>query len=584
MRDGGARPAARAGKRAYTIIAENNGPDVAPSVRVSGLPRGITEFDASEGSYDPGSGVRTISNLDTGPSRRCRGKLETPTLTLVTDSAVPITATIENTQDYCVRIKTSDPDVENDLECVGSLPSGYTEHSGNYLDYIEKNNSATIEARWGTGETPPGAPQNWRTAIIHHDAAGGDYGGVDVSPVTVNIIDGAPYSPAPGLPDRPTPGSPDSATPGAPPKVAMSVNQLLLSEAGGQGIYTVLLNSVPSEPLDIVVASSAPGAARLQAGQGSPSAQVTLRFTPANWNDIQTVTVIGQNDNRNNPNNQRISTIIHTATGSGYNGDPVGNPVVVTVVDSDGSADIRLSKTKLYIPEDGDVSYGIKLNSQPTSPVTVFIENGDDDFYLHNYGNQHQWQSGIAAELVFTPSNWHTEQIVFVHNIVGSSGTHILRHHTESDDPKYNNKPGPSAQLVRTRKATVTLSAPSTRIFEGGPGKITASIDGNPLPYGMTVFVYLNDIDIDMPDGVEYIDGNKIAITIPAGRTSKSLSFTAKSNIANEPNDDCQHGYIDLPIWFDQPNNYTVDDLLSPATILTVWHRDYAPGGKCAGR
>ena len=73
VRDGGASPAVAAGQQAYTVMAMNNGPDVAPNVRVTGLPTGVTEFTASEGEYDPRSGVWTIGKLRTSDFYRGSG-------------------------------------------------------------------------------------------------------------------------------------------------------------------------------------------------------------------------------------------------------------------------------------------------------------------------------------------------------------------------------------------------------------------------------------------------------------------------------------------------------------------------------
>ncbi len=160
VRDAGANPEVATDRSAYTILAVNNGPDTAPAVRVTGLPTGVTEFFASVGEYDPASGVWTIGELRPGYDHRPSvHAAEGPALTLVTDdpAAPDFTATIENAQDYCVRIKDDDPDPENDLECTGSVPTGYTEHSTAYYDHVPGNNTATIAARAGTGERA-GAP------------------------------------------------------------------------------------------------------------------------------------------------------------------------------------------------------------------------------------------------------------------------------------------------------------------------------------------------------------------------------------------------------------------------------------------
>ena len=163
VRDAGASPEAGGSQRAYTVVAVNNGPQTAAAVEVTltGVPQGAQAI-ASEGDYDSATGVWTISELRTPDIRRSTGLPEGPTLTLVTAGANPgpITATIENTEDNCVRIKKGDTDPENDLDCVGSLPTGYTEHSAAYYDYVTDNNTATVQAHAGTGAGAPGAPRS----------------------------------------------------------------------------------------------------------------------------------------------------------------------------------------------------------------------------------------------------------------------------------------------------------------------------------------------------------------------------------------------------------------------------------------
>ena len=155
VRDAGANPEVATGQSAYTILAVNNGPDTAPAVRVelAEAPEGA-EAVPSQGSYAEGTcqgglceGVWTIGELYPGYHNRpsVYGK-DGVTLTLITASGGPITAEIENTQDYCVRIKFRP---ENDLECTGSLQAGYTEHTAAYYDHFDGNNTTTVALRAG---------------------------------------------------------------------------------------------------------------------------------------------------------------------------------------------------------------------------------------------------------------------------------------------------------------------------------------------------------------------------------------------------------------------------------------------------
>ena len=140
----------------FTLTALNHGPDDAPAARVDvTLPPGLrfARSEASQGSY--ANGVWNIGELEIAEHRRARGLSEGATLTIyaepATNTGTPnqmVSASIVNTEDYCVRIKTSDPSSGNDLDCAGALPSGYTEHSAEYLDYRPDNNRVSLPADW----------------------------------------------------------------------------------------------------------------------------------------------------------------------------------------------------------------------------------------------------------------------------------------------------------------------------------------------------------------------------------------------------------------------------------------------------
>ena len=159
VRDAGGSPDVAPAQRAYAVAAINNGPDTAPAVQVTltGAPENARAI-ASQGTYS--NGVWTLGELESRDLGEAEGKTHVATLTLITDESTPpeISATIENTRNYCVRIKTGAPHNSNDLDCEGVLPTGYTEHSTRYYDHVEDNNTATIEAHAGTGAGHPDAP------------------------------------------------------------------------------------------------------------------------------------------------------------------------------------------------------------------------------------------------------------------------------------------------------------------------------------------------------------------------------------------------------------------------------------------
>ena len=249
-------------------------------------------------------------------------------------------------------------------------------------------------------------PQNRRGTTIRHRAAGGGYGSVRVAPVSVTVTDD------------------DATTPNQPPGVTVSQSQLLVAEDGGVATYTVSLNRQPSE--DVVVtarvapASPNPGAATLHRSGAAPGNSATLRFTTANWASPQTVTVTGQDDDRDNPNDQRTLRITHTARGGGYSGQAVGNPVAVTVVDDDVDDNVEpkvafgvtVSKSALAMMEGARDSYSVALNAEPLGPVRIELSSNATDV-----------ATVAPKELVFTTSNWKMPQTVTVTGVDDQQST-----------------------------------------------------------------------------------------------------------------------------------------------------------------
>ena len=175
VRNAGASPVVPAGRRGYTVMALNNGPDTAPvaQVTLSGVPEGA-EAVPSHGSYTQGTcqdglceGVWAIGELVLGDHRAFGHANEGPSLALITDNAMPadITAAITNTQDYSVCLDSSGDDVvlttPSETACTTEDATN-TWHSTEYYDRIGRNDTATIGAIAGTGDGRPDAPTNLR--------------------------------------------------------------------------------------------------------------------------------------------------------------------------------------------------------------------------------------------------------------------------------------------------------------------------------------------------------------------------------------------------------------------------------------
>ncbi len=161
VEDGGASAHAPADRNALTIVAVNNGPDAAPA-RVTGLPTGAEALHISQGSYDSGTGVWNIGELELRDVLQASGR---PQATLVLGASAGDTAsvTIANSKDYEVCIDSDGADLAHTTQTACEAVTGASWHTTNYYDYIDDNNTATITAARGTGGVGPDAPGNPRT-------------------------------------------------------------------------------------------------------------------------------------------------------------------------------------------------------------------------------------------------------------------------------------------------------------------------------------------------------------------------------------------------------------------------------------
>ena len=153
VRDGGSSPGVAADETAFTVVAQNNGPDRAEGARVEvTLPTGATFVRAipSAGTYDGNSGVWSVGPLQPVAVRQVSGQRAGETLTLVVsgvtagDAGSTATATISN----------------DNTNYPYSLTAGGTTYTGTVYDYRSGNDTATLTAQAGTGTPAPGTPKS----------------------------------------------------------------------------------------------------------------------------------------------------------------------------------------------------------------------------------------------------------------------------------------------------------------------------------------------------------------------------------------------------------------------------------------
>jgi subtilisin family serine protease len=220
------------------------------------------------------------------------------------------------------------------------------------------------------------------------------YNGIAVASVTVSITDN------------------DSAG------VDVTPAAIAATEGGATGSYDVVLTSQPTADVSITL---------------TPDPQVTtsaspLLFTPANWDDAQTVTVTAANDDV--AEGTHSGSVSHSASSDddNYDGLAIGN-VNVEVTDND-SAGVDVTPTATSATEGGATgSYDVVLTSQPTAAVSIALV---PDAQV----------STSASPLVFTAANWDVAQSVTVTAVDDTDfeGAHsgTISHTATSDDDGYD--------------------------------------------------------------------------------------------------------------------------------------------------
>ena len=266
--------------------------------------------------------------------------------------------------------------------------------------------------------------------------------------------------------------------------VRVSPTELTIEE-GGEGSYTVVLDSEPASA--VTVSMFTPAGTDL-------SVDILPVFTASNWNRPQTVTVTAGEDE--DQEDERVTLTHRTASADAGYHDLTVDSLEVTITDNDAGAGVRVSPTELTIEEGGEGIYTVVLNTEPAAGVTVTVEAGGD-------------LTADPAVLAFTPLNWDRPQEVRV--TVGededaADETESITHGVTTVDSGYV---GVVVDEVRVTIADdegaggpgvgeeLTVSTTRLRITEGNMGSYTVVLNREPAS-GVTVAVSAGgDLTVD---------------------------------------------------------------------------------------
>ncbi len=171
---------------------------------------------------------------------------------------------------------------------------------------------------------------------------------------------------------------------------------LTTAETGTTATFTVVLTTAPSANVTIPVSST-------RTSEGTVSTP-SLVFTPANWDQPQTVTVTGVDDSIDD-GSQAYSAILDPATSTDTRFTGI-NPsdVALTNVDNDTRGVMVTPVSGLETSETGtSATFTMVLTSEPTADVTIAVATGDAT-------------EGTVAQtsLTFTPINWNAPRTIVV--------------------------------------------------------------------------------------------------------------------------------------------------------------------------
>ncbi len=175
---------------------------------------------------------------------------------------------------------------------------------------------------------------------------------------------------APQTPATPNEGGASPAVAGlaaagaSEPGLVFTPDAVTVTEAPGPGrtaTYKVALATKPTSDVIVRLISDDTGAATVSPGW--------LNFSTTDWNDGQTVTVTGVDDDLDNGSGRTVD-IRHNVAGGGY-GSVTGR-VSVTVAD-DERRGVVVSKQALTVLEGESGSYTLRLGSRPAGKVTVTL-------------------------------------------------------------------------------------------------------------------------------------------------------------------------------------------------------------------
>ena len=500
-------------ERTVVIPVTATGQDGATSSDYSGVPASVTfesgdtsktfTFAATDDAIDDDERVKLA--FGTLPTGITAGTIKETLVSITDDDTAGVT--IDPTTIGVVSGQSNEYTVVLDSEPTGDVTVTISGHSGADLT-LDKSVLTFTADDWDTAQSVKvtAAPEATAASVtLAHSVSGGDYGSVSADPVTVTIVE----------------VSADKLT----IQVGVTTSeQVIAVPEGGSNTYSLLLSSPPASNVTISVS--------LPSDNDLSIDLLTLTFTTTNWATPQTVTVTASEDDDAVTDDAVLIT--HTMSSGG---SAVMPSVRATITEKD-SADLVITPTPLTVTE-GDVdgaTYTVALASEPTGDVTVTIS-----------GHSGADLSLDKTVLTFTADDWDTAQTVKVtaaHDDDAADDPETLTHTASGGDYDSLSKDLP-VTITDDAPATVTVSFGADRytIAEGGTVEVTVTLDVDPE---RTVTIPLTATNENGATNADY-SGVPQNVTFDSGETSKTFTFTATQDTADDDDERVKLAFGTLP-------------------------------------
>ena len=244
-------------------------------------------------------------------------------------------------------------------------------------------------------------------------------------------------------------------------------------DEGATATYTVKLDTAPTDDVTVAISSN---------NTDVTVSPTSLTFTMTTWNSAQTVTVsAGQDADAAND----MATLTHNPSGADYGS--VGDADLAVTVTDDETAGVTVTPTSLMVNEGDSGTYTVKLDTQPTSSVTVTVNDPTNTDVMAD-----------PASLTFSTSNWATPQTVTVSAAEDDDSTEdaaTVMHTVSGGD--YASFAASSVAVTVTDNDTpgVTVAPTPLTVNEGSTDTYTVVL--NTLPTGtVMVDIMSNNTDV----------------------------------------------------------------------------------------